>query len=227
MNARLAVLAAVLLTPLTAHAADFPVTYTVEEKPLKTAIAGTPLTFTLHRNASCADAAVSTYVVNIEDVTFLSKLKMFTPKNDAKIPNTVELHHTLVGITATGNLFLKVTGAGITPVGGLCQPQSAQARTLVPPVTAVIQYGRDINEVWGIEDPLTRGFPDSTVDLLVADESSSAFLSGLDQTNGGTRYSCQLRVPTKGLVLTPSGFYASLFGIDSCVACTNPYPGCL
>jgi hypothetical protein len=60
-----------------------------------------------------------------ENVGILSKLKQMTPKNDVKLPNTVELRTTLTGVTAGGNLYLKVAGTGVTPVGGACQVQAA------------------------------------------------------------------------------------------------------
>jgi hypothetical protein len=41
------------------------------------------------------------------------------------VPKTAELSQTLTGVAASGNLYLKVTGTGITPVGGTCQAQAA------------------------------------------------------------------------------------------------------
>lgn len=121
---RLAVLASLLLLARTASAADLDVRYTVEEKPLKAAVLGTPLTFALYADDACTSPAQS-FVVNVENVSLLSKLKQMTPKNDTKLPNTVELRTTLSGVTAGGNLYLQVTGTGVTPVGGTCQAQAA------------------------------------------------------------------------------------------------------
>lgn len=121
---RLAVLASLLLLARTAAAADLEVAYTVQEKPLKAAVLGTPLTFGLYGDAACTSLAQS-FVVNAENVSLLTKLKQMTPKNDTKLPNTVELRTTLAGVTAGGNLYLQVTGTGVTPVGGACQAQAA------------------------------------------------------------------------------------------------------
>src|SRR5262245_29203313 len=121
---RSAVLAALVAAPLVVAAADLPVTFSTQEKPLKAAIAGTPLTFALYRDAACTNQVYTTNV-NVENVALITKIKQFTPKNDTKLPNTVMLQHTLPGVTAYGNLYLKVTGAGITPVAGACQAQAA------------------------------------------------------------------------------------------------------
>jgi hypothetical protein len=117
-------LAVLMLASRVAGAADLPVSYTVAEKPLKAAVAGTSLTFELYGDAACATLVQSTPVL-AENVGILSKLKQMTPKNDVKLPNTVELRTTLAGVTAGGNLYLKVVGTGVTPVGGACQAQAA------------------------------------------------------------------------------------------------------
>jgi len=119
-------LAALLALPSLARAADLPVRYTVQEKPLKTAIAGTSLTFELFRDSACTTPAVHSASVLIENVTLITKLKQLTPKGDTKLPSTDELALTLTGVTAAGNLYLKVTGTGIVPIGGACQAQAAQ-----------------------------------------------------------------------------------------------------
>jgi hypothetical protein len=121
---RSAVVLALLLAPLAALAADIPVSFTTKEKDLKSALAGTPLTFALYGDAACTNQVYST-VVNVENVALITKVKQFTPKNDVKLPNTVALQTTLPGVTYHGNLYLKVTGTGIIPVAGACQAQSA------------------------------------------------------------------------------------------------------
>ena len=113
-----------LLAPLAARAADIPVTFTTKEKDLKSALAGTPLTFALYSDPACATQVYST-VVNVENVALITKVKQFTPKNDVKLPNTVALQTTLPGVAAHGNLYLKVTGTGIVPIAGACQAQAA------------------------------------------------------------------------------------------------------
>jgi len=117
---------ALLAPPSLARAADLPVRYTVQEKPLKAAIAGTSLTFALFRDSACATTAVQSSSILIENVTFITKIKQFTPKGDTKLPSTDELAVTLSGVTAAGNLYLEVTGTGVVPVGGACQAQAAQ-----------------------------------------------------------------------------------------------------
>lgn len=121
---RSAVVLALLLAPLAAIAADIPVTFTTKEKDLKSALAGTALTFALYGDPACTNQVYSS-VVNVENVALITKVKQFTPKNDVKLPNTVALQTTLPGVTYHGNLYLKVTGIGIIPVAGACQAQAA------------------------------------------------------------------------------------------------------
>src|SRR3989442_11725366 len=78
---RRTLLAALLALPCLATAADLPVLYTVQEKPLKTmAIAGTSLTFELFRDTACTIAAVYTTSIPVENVTIIRRLKQLTPK---------------------------------------------------------------------------------------------------------------------------------------------------
>jgi len=109
-----------------ADAADLPVSYLVEEKPLKAAAAGTPLAFELYSDNTCT-TLVESVPVNVENVTILSKLKQMTPKDDTKLPNTVELRTTLTGITPEAAVYLKVTDSGgaVVPVAGPCQAQAS------------------------------------------------------------------------------------------------------
>ena len=60
-----------LALPLVARAADLPVTYSVQEKPLKTAITGTPLTFTLYSDTACSQQVYQA-TVPIQNVTLIS-----------------------------------------------------------------------------------------------------------------------------------------------------------
>ena len=118
---------AVLAASSIARAADLPVTYTVEEKPLKAAVAGTPLTFELYTDNACSGPVAHSEVVNIEDAELIVKLKPFNPKNAMKKPNTVEVRRTLTGLPVVSKSYLKVTGSGVIPVGGTCQVQGSTA----------------------------------------------------------------------------------------------------
>ena len=114
----------VLLRSL-ASASDLPVTYNVQDKGLKSgAPAGTQLTFTLFTDSACANQVYQALIA-IEDVTLISKLKLATPKHAAKAPVTDQIQATLTGVTVTGNLYLTVTGPGVSPAGATCQVQSA------------------------------------------------------------------------------------------------------
>ena len=97
-------LAALFALPSLAGASDLPVSYTAEEGDLKTAVAGTSLTFELFRDSSCATPPVHSTSILIENVTLITRLKQLTPRGDTKLPKTDELRVTLTGVTAPGNL---------------------------------------------------------------------------------------------------------------------------
>jgi hypothetical protein len=82
---RLALAVLSIAVPVAVSAADLPVSYLVEDKPLKEAITGTSLTFTFS-DTTCATPVYSVFV-NAENVSVLSKLKQATPKGDTKHPN--------------------------------------------------------------------------------------------------------------------------------------------
>jgi hypothetical protein len=223
MNRSRSVLALVLtVVPTFALAAELPLTYRVEEKALKAAVAGTSVTMTLHRNGSCADAPVVQVHVDIADVTFIARLKPFTPKNDAKAPNTAELHHSLLNVIATGPFYLKVVGTGITPVGGACQLQASQARDLVPAVTSVVQRNVHDAGVWAIQNYASPNGPIEPANAIAVDESAAAFLA---QLTPSVRYECDLRLGngpnTDGVWQVP------VYGIDRCESCVSAAPDCL
>lgn len=126
MLARLTTTWIAALSVSLAVASDLPVRYTVDDKALKGAVAGTNLTFQLFTDAACATTAVHAQVVAIENVNVVSRLKRFkAPGAPTAPPKTAEMSQTLTGVSGSGNLYLKVTGTGVTPVGGACQPQAS------------------------------------------------------------------------------------------------------
>jgi hypothetical protein len=128
MPFRMLRIVAPLLLARLVGAADLPVSYTVNDQVLRSAVNGTNLTFTLHGDAACT-SAVHTEVVPVESVTVISRLKRFRAKGAPLPPKTAELRHTLAGVVGSGNLYVQVTGTGITPIGGACQAQSAHVAT--------------------------------------------------------------------------------------------------
>jgi hypothetical protein len=119
----------VLLGVSLAAASDLPVTYAVQEKALKVSgVVGTPLTFALYSDNVCTNQVYQA-VVPIENVALISRLKQLTAKGAVKGPTTDELKTTLTGVPAIGNLFLTVTGAGVTASGPTCQAQAAASIT--------------------------------------------------------------------------------------------------
>ena len=87
----------VLLWASPASAASVPLSYRVDAKALKAAVSGTELTFELYRDAACAQLHHSGAAA-IDDLDFVSQLKLFKPKGGAKLPKSAELRHTLDGL---------------------------------------------------------------------------------------------------------------------------------
>jgi hypothetical protein len=134
MRAPLMILA--ISFPFAVHAADVPVRYTVEDTTLKQAVNGTTLAFELYADGACTAPALHSASIAVQDVAVISRLKRFRPRGAAS-PNvkTAELSTTLTAVGASGNLYLKVTGVGIAPVGGACQ---AQAGSVQPAAGSVL-----------------------------------------------------------------------------------------
>jgi hypothetical protein len=127
---------AVLFISSVAAAATLPVTYDVNDKALKAAVSGTMLTFELHSDPECTSLELSQQIA-IDDVK-VSKLKLFSPSGGTKAPKTDTLHAVMSGNDITAGAFVKVTGTGITPVGGDCQ---AQAGGSAGKIVSVIPFG--------------------------------------------------------------------------------------
>jgi hypothetical protein len=196
MTVKTALLTLALALPLAARAADVPTTYTVNDTALKAAIAGTNLTFTLYTDAACTQQAYQ-QVVPIETVAFVSRLKRFTPKSAPKGPNIDEVHETLTGVSAAGNLYLTVSGTGITPVGGACQVQAALVRPAanIPYQKTGLHYSNTLS-TWMVENPPTTGlgFPQLNgldLALVVTEPAVVNTLAAFDQTK---RYQCSAQL---------------------------------
>ncbi len=216
---------AVLVVSSFARAADLPVTYTVDDKALKAAVAGTNVTFDLYTDSACAGPIAHTETVPIENVELISKLKLGVPKGAmVKPPKTDELHHTLTGVTGSGNLYLKVSGTGVVPVGTDCQVQSASIQTgsiSSPPLTKSIQFGvNGCGPFWGIVHAAPE-LPSGT-DLLVTDAHVANVLNSL---NHSLPYACDVQVSSDFGVYNLCGAHAlTVFSIANCTPAPTPIP---
>jgi hypothetical protein len=130
----LVVVAAVALTAAaSARAADIKVSYLVDSQLLRiNAIAGTVLTFQLYGESSCA-TPIATQAVNIENTTLIETIKPVSVKGAPKPPSAAEIDFTMTGVTPQVQTYAKVTGTGITPIGGPCQLQNASVGRRPPP----------------------------------------------------------------------------------------------
>ena len=140
---------AVLFFSSGAGAATVPVTYDVSDKALKAAVSGTMLTFELHSDPACTSVELSQQIA-IDDVK-VSRLKLFSPSGGTKAPKTDTLHAVMTGNDIAAGAFVKVTGTGITPVGGTCQ---AQAGGSAGKIVSVTPFGG------GFFDSIVVGGPD-------------------------------------------------------------------
>lgn len=122
-NQCVAIFGLITLVAASAGAADVPVRYTVDDKALKAAVSGTMLTFSLYSDSACT-AQMFSQVVAIDNVGAIEKLKRVKPKGGTKPPSTDELEAALSGAPAAAVYYLKVTGTGVTAVGGACQVQA-------------------------------------------------------------------------------------------------------
>lgn len=129
--------AALLLAALSAapaSAADIQVSYRVDAKLLKKSTpAGTPLSFQLFTDSTCATSAGAAQVVNVEAVTLIEQPRLIKVKGGPTPPVTAEVRHTMTGLTPQPAFYAQVTGTGITPIGTACQLQTASVGGTLPP----------------------------------------------------------------------------------------------
>src|SRR5882672_7530895 len=135
---RAAALAFVLL-PLTGWASDLRVAYSVQDSSFKTVATGTNLTFQLYSDAACTSAVGAPAVVQVDNVDLIERLKLGRPAGGAKPPKTDRLSTVLTGVSVgPSQLYLKVTGTGVTASGPACQLQQTN------PLSCASQVGTDV-----------------------------------------------------------------------------------
>lgn len=112
---------------------DAPISFLVENRPLKKIEAGTLVNIEIHEDAACS-AAVDTLDVPIDDF-FTEVVKPNKVKGIDKLPDSVRLHYVLTPADASGRIFVRMTGEHIVPVGGDCQAQAALIQEIVVPAS--------------------------------------------------------------------------------------------
>jgi hypothetical protein len=150
LGSALALSLALLSWPTAGRAADVPVSYSVDAKELKQAVAGTALTFELFSDAACSSSVHQAQVL-AEQVSQVVELKLARRKGAPKPPKTAELRHVLSGVALAGSLYLKVTGTGVVPVGADCQVQTAAPGGRFEPTDlsfSLIVPGNGTNAEW-------------------------------------------------------------------------------
>jgi hypothetical protein len=119
-----------LLLPSVAPALEVTVRYDVDATALKSAVAGTVLTYNLYGDDACTDL-VSTQMVNAEDIDSIEAVKRITVKGGTKPPKMARTYHAFSINPPRWIHRATVTGTGITPIGGACQAQPAAPATAV------------------------------------------------------------------------------------------------
>jgi hypothetical protein len=197
-----------------------PVSYMVEERALKHAVAGTPLTFELFADPGCT-SGLSVMVVNIEDVTSITSLRPFQPKGAPKRPPTAELKHVMSELFTASSAFLKVSGVGIKPVGGACQRQGATpARPLLPAITLVIQWD-DTAQRWKVTHnniAISYRLPDPTF-LQPMDKEVFTTPNEINERPYPPpfrEYACQIETDLRYLIRTADAAYLLVYDAPEC-----------
>ena len=224
-------------------AADVPVSYLVDQRTLTAnAPAGTALTFTLYNDNACT-SRVASQVVNVENVQAMEWLKLLTPRGASPAPLTARLTTTLPGVTAGGNLYLTVTGTGVTPRGAACQAQATveQGGALTTLRRVTIAFCPDSFSGWCVQNDPTGLFPVlplgfGFLGLPATDRQVAAVLQVLDHA---VRYLCDLdMLLQEGLSETGrDGSRGAVYGISNCTplpsgctsgngSCGGPCPPC-
>lgn len=211
-------LAVLLLAPVAVRAADVPVVYTVDTTAMKLAISGTNLTFQLYTDAACT-SLTHTQVITVDNVSLLSVLKRSKPKNGVKPAKTTDIRAVLTGVAPAAPLYAKVTGTGITAVGGPCQ---VQASTTVGPVGKSVVL-RDTNGT--LLGPL-----DGNGNVVIADGSN--LIMGYVSPTGFlqqtffqyTSNNCS-GPPLVGALAVAGGYMHALAGVDGTTLYYAPLGG--
>ena len=224
----------------TAHASDLPVTYAVQDKPLKQgAVAGAQLTFTLYSDAACTQQVYQA-TIPVENVTLISKLKLVTPKNTTKAPTTDEVRATLPGVTAGGNLYLTVTGTGVTASGPTCQAQVALDQGGLTTLSRVsITWSGYLGSGWGVMNDPSDTLSAGGSSFTATDRQAASALQSL---NTNTSYFCDLQAQVQnGTVGSTESLFGggapAIYGVENCTPlpagctggggfCGGPCPAC-
>jgi hypothetical protein len=124
-----ALASALLACSATAHAGDLRLEYVVEQKPLKQGLAaGDALQVELFSDAECT-ALVGTTEVAADSIELLSRLTLARLLDGEKPPKAVEIRTTLSDVPPF-QVYARVNGPGVVPVGGDCQLQHGTPREI-------------------------------------------------------------------------------------------------
>jgi hypothetical protein len=156
------------------------------------------LTFELHADAACT-ALLSSHNVNVEDVDLIERLKLYAVKGAPKPPKTARMTHALTGATPGPTQFLEVTGTGVTPVGGACQPQLSSgpsSQELLVPAAAFIPDGFTLDNTDYFfsfagnlsDDAVAASCFQAPVDLPVGANVTALHVDVNDATGGGVGF---------------------------------------
>jgi hypothetical protein len=170
--------AAALLLPSIASALTVTVRYDVDATALKSAVAGTVLTYNLYGDDACTDL-VSTQMVNSEDIDSIEVVKRIAVKGGTKPPKMARTSHAFSINPPRWIHRATVTGTGITPIGGACQAQQAAPATAVKSSvpSGVISVGAGFTELASLTVSLpSDGYLDVEFETLINAKDVNQFL---------------------------------------------------
>lgn len=113
-------------------AADVRVSYLVEAKPLRRGVsADSTVTVAVHRDRDCTTPVTTQNVIGA-DLELIEKLRRQSVRGAPPAPETLRITLTLRDLAAPSPAYVVLSGTGITPVGGACQPADTLGPTPAP-----------------------------------------------------------------------------------------------
>ncbi len=129
-----AMLTMLLLTQAyVALATDVPVHYLLDERAIRTSDAASMVTIGLFTDPGCTVGVLET-TLPLANIDVLARVSVTALRGTPKSAKIAELRHVLHGVPAVAPLYMRVVGAGVAPIGKVCQVQSVPAAPANMPV---------------------------------------------------------------------------------------------
>ncbi len=123
------------ILPSLTYSADVPVSYNVDPHALRSATAGSFISFELYADSACSTPVANTSIDIADPALLIKKITLSRVNGGPKVANISTLEYVMTGVSLTENLYLRVVGGNITPVGGDCQIQQRSAVSVSRPAS--------------------------------------------------------------------------------------------